>query len=96
MQLGVCGCMRLVCVSDAAADLVITAGGLSALMGASRAHVKRADVQRAFVGALWELASHGFASPVVAADGVGAVLRAAEAHPSGCRSSASPRRYQNH
>ena len=80
VQLGVCGCMRLVCVNDAAADLVIHAGGLPALMGASRAHVKRADVQRAFVGALWELASHGFAASVVHADGVHAVLRAAEAH----------------
>ena len=76
--------MRLVCINDAAADLVVTAGGLpvravpirpqcipypecttdrvalcacnpQVLMGASRTHAKRADVQRAFVGALWEL-----------------------------------------
>jgi len=81
VQLGVCGCLRLVCISDAAADLVISAGGLPALMGASGAHPKRADVQRAFVGALWELASHGFAQSVVDAHGVHAVLRAATAHP---------------
>ena len=80
VQLGVCGCIRLVCVSDAAADLVISAHGLPTLMSASRAHGRRADVQRAFVGALWELASHGFSAPVVAADGIGAVLRAAESH----------------
>ncbi len=81
VQLGVCGCLRLVCVTDAAADLVISAGGLISLMGAAGNHPKRADVQRAFVGALWELAQHGFAQAVVDAHGVHAVLRAATTHP---------------
>ena len=80
VQLGVAGCLRLVCINDAAADMVVTANGLPTLFAASRNHLKRSDVQRAFVGALLELASHGFASTIVQADGIGAVLRAAEAH----------------
>ena len=80
VQLGVAGCFRLVCISDAAADSVVTAGGIPALMAASRAHLRRVDVQRAFIGALLELATHGFAQTVTQAHGIEAVLRAAEAH----------------
>ena len=80
VQLGVAGCLRLVCVSDSAAETVVKAGGVPALMEASRAHLRRVDVQRAFIGALLELATHGHGPTVTQAGGVAAVLRAAEAH----------------
>ena len=61
--------------------LAVTANGLSTLLAASRNHAKRVDVQRAFVGALLELATHGFASTLVQSDTISAVLRVAEGHP---------------
>lgn len=80
VQLGVAGCLRLVCNTDAAADMVITSNGLPTLIAASRNHLKRADVQRAFVGALLSLAQHGFATTLVDGDAIPALLRVLESH----------------